>query len=171
MSESRIKRSLLLLSLAVVVADQWSKYLVEQKLPLHRAFEVIPGFLNFTHVQNTGVAFGMFAANGSPIGTLILLALGLAALTIVGIYFWRTAPSDRLMLVSLSLILGGAVGNLIDRLATGSVTDFIDAYVGTYHWHTFNIADSAITIGICLMAIEILPGRGRRGGNEPPSAS
>jgi signal peptidase II len=150
-----IKRRFLLLSLLVLVADQWSKWLVERHLPLHQPREIIPGFLNFTHVQNTGVAFGMFAAHGSSRGTLILTALGIVALVVVGIYFWRTSTQDRLMLSSLALILGGAVGNLLDRIATGSVTDFIDAYVGSYHWHTFNVADSAITIGICLMALEI----------------
>lgn len=129
--------------------------MVERFLPLHRPMEVIPGFLNFTHVQNSGVAFGMFAANGNSRGTLILTGLGIVALVVVGIYFWRTSTRDRLMLSSLALILGGAVGNLLDRIATGSVTDFIDAYVGTYHWHTFNVADSAITIGIGLMAVEI----------------
>ena len=157
MSEfSRSKGPYLLLSLLVVVADQWSKWWVEKQLPLHQPQEIIPGFLNFTHVQNTGVAFGMFAANGSNRGTLILTVLGLIALIVVGVYFWRTSIHDRLMLTSLALILGGAVGNLMDRVAAGSVTDFIDAYVGTYHWHTFNMADSAITIGIGLMAVEIL---------------
>jgi len=157
MSESsRAKGAYLLLSLLVLVADQWSKWFVERQLPLHQPQEIIPGFLNFTHVQNTGVAFGMFAANGNGRGTLILTILGLVALVVVGVYFWRTSIHDRLMLTSLALILGGAVGNLLDRVAAGSVTDFIDAYVGTYHWHTFNVADSAITIGICLMAVEIL---------------
>lgn len=167
MSESDgIKRRFLLLSLLVLVADQWSKWMVERHLPLHQPKEVIPGFLNFTHVQNTGVAFGMFAANGSSRGTLILTALGIVALVVVGIYFWRTSNQDRLMLSSLALILGGAVGNLMDRIATGSVTDFIDAYVGTYHWHTFNVADSAITIGICLMALEIF-----LAGKKPASSA
>lgn len=156
------KATYLLLSLAVVVADQWSKWLVERYLPLHRPMEIIPGLLNFTHVKNTGVAFGMFAANGSSTGTAVLTILGLIALTVVGVYFWHTSKQDTLMLTSLSLILGGAVGNLMDRIAAGSVTDFVDAYLGTYHWHTFNVADSAITIGICLMALEIL-----LGGKEP----
>jgi len=152
----RTKGSYLLLSLAVVLMDQWSKWLVEEHLPLHQQMEILPGFLNFTHVKNTGVAFGLFAANGSNRGTLILTLLGLLALVVVGVYFWRTSLQERLMLTSLALILGGAVGNLLDRIAAGSVTDFIDAYVGQYHWHTFNVADSAITIGICLMAVEIL---------------
>ena len=106
------------------------------------------------------MAFGLFAAHGSLWPTVILTTLGLAALTIVGIYFWKTPADDRRMLIALSLILGGAVGNLLDRIASGQVTDFIDAYYKSYHWHTFNVADSAITIGICLMAIDILfPGR------------
>lgn len=155
MSEIRgVKGAYLLLSLAVVVFDQWSKWWVEQNLPLHQPMTIIPGFLNFTHVQNSGVAFGMFAEGGGR-GTLILTALGLVALSVVGVYFWRTATSDRLMLTSLALILGGAVGNLLDRIAAGFVTDFIDAYFGTYHWHTFNVADSAITVGIALMALDI----------------
>ena len=161
----------MLLSLLIVVADQWSKWLVERYLPLHQPLEIIPSVLNFTHVRNTGVAFGMFAANGSSSGTLILTVLGLIALVIVGLYFWRTSTQDRLMLTSLSLILGGAIGNLMDRLAAGSVTDFIDAYIGTYHWHTFNVADSAITIGICLMALEILlAGRKPTASPEPADA-
>lgn len=149
----------LLVSLFVVAFDQWSKWLVEEHLPPHLPKTIIPGFLNFTHVKNTGVAFGLFAAQGDLVGTAVLTALGLAALAIVGWYFWKTSHSDRLLLLSLGLILGGAIGNLIDRVATGAVTDFVDAYVGTYHWHTFNVADSAITIGIVLMAIDILLAR------------
>jgi signal peptidase II len=163
------KGTYLLLSLAVVVLDQWSKSLVERHLPLHEPMEIIPGFLNFTHVQNTGVAFGMFAANGSSGGTAVLTILGLIALTVVGIYFWQTSNRDVLMLISLSLILGGAIGNLMDRIAAGSVTDFIDAYLGTYHWHTFNLADSAITVGICLMALEILLTGGRSKAGSTPA--
>ena len=165
------KSSFLLLSLLVLVGDQWSKWLVEKNLPEHLPKEIIPGFLNFTHVSNTGVAFGLFAANGSGTGTVLLTVLGLAALTIVGVYFWRTPSEDRVMLTSLSLILGGAVGNLMDRIAAGAVTDFIDAYIGTYHWHTFNVADSAITVGICLMALDILfAGRRKDDKADPVTA-
>lgn len=165
------KSGFLLLSLLVLILDQWSKWLVEKNLPEHLPKEVIPGVLNFTHVTNTGVAFGLFASNGSVAGTVLLTVLGLIALAIVGIYFWRTPSHDRLMLTSLSLILGGAIGNLADRVATGAVTDFIDAYIGTYHWHTFNIADSAITIGICLMALDILFADRRRGSEADSAAA
>ena len=167
MSRPTAKRRYLLISLVVLTLDQWTKWLVEQTLPEHIPHQLIPGFLALTHVKNTGVAFGLLPAHGSLWQTLLLTALGLAALGIVGVYFWKTPADDRRLLVALSLILGGAVGNLIDRIASGEVTDFIDAYYKSYHWHTFNVADSAITIGICLMAIDILfPRRSRHDSPE-----
>lgn len=144
----------LFLSLGVIVLDQWTKWLVEAHLPHHAAHPLIPGFLNLTHVRNTGVAFGLFASDGVGSGTWLLTLLGLAALTAVGIYFWYAPARDRLLLVALALVVGGAVGNLIDRVSSGAVTDFIDVYVGTHHWPSFNVADSAISIGIVLMAID-----------------
>ena len=155
------KSSYLLLSLIVLVLDQWSKWLVEDRLERYVPEPVIPGFLNLTHVTNTGVAFGMFASEGNLLATVLLTLLGLGALTVVSIYFWRTPPEDRILLTSLALILGGAVGNLIDRVMNGEVTDFIDAYFGTYHWHTFNVADSAISVGSVLMALDIFFSRKR----------
>lgn len=152
----------LLVGLAILALDQWTKWLVEAHLPHYASTEVIPGLLNFTHVRNTGVAFGLFAANGHDLHTLVLSLVGLFALSVVLVYFWRTPAEDRLLLVALSLVLGGAVGNLADRIAGGAVTDFIDVYVGTYHWHTFNVADSAITIGLGLMAWDALRSRGER---------
>jgi len=154
----RSKLRYLLISLAVLIADQWSKGWVETELPLHIPREIIPGLLNFTHVQNTGVAFGLFAANGRVTVTAILAIVGLIALGVVLVYFLKTSDEDRLTLVGLSMILGGAVGNLVDRIFAGGVTDFIDFYIDTHHWHTFNIADSAISVGIGLMAIDILRG-------------
>jgi signal peptidase II len=141
----------LFISLAVIVLDQWTKWLVEAHLPHHVTEPLIPGFLNLTHVRNTGVAFGLFATDG---GSWVLTLLGLVALTAVGIYFWFAPPHDRVLLIALSLVVGGAVGNLIDRVSSGAVTDFVDIYVGTHHWPSFNVADSAISIGIVLMAID-----------------
>jgi signal peptidase II len=161
------KSSYLLISLAVAVLDQWTKWQVEAHLPRHLPTEVIPGFLNLTHVRNTGVAFGLFASQGQAWATVLLTALGLAALLVVGLYFWRTPDDDVPLLVALSLILGGAVGNLVDRIANGAVTDFIDVYFGTYHWHTFNVADSAISIGIVLMAVDIFLSPKRRADAAP----
>ena len=158
------KSGYLLLALGVLGLDQVTKGLIEAGYALHTSREIIPGFLNFTHVRNSGVAFGLFSSMGDGFSGMVLLSLlGLAALAVVGVYFWRTPRSDRLLLFSLGLILGGAVGNLVDRLGSGGVTDFIDVCVGTYHWHTFNVADSAITVGIVLMAVDLL--RSSRAGD------
>ncbi|HVS02098.1 MAG TPA: signal peptidase II [Thermoanaerobaculia bacterium] len=160
----RVKGAFLLLSLVVLVLDQWSKWLVELHLPHLTGQRVIPGLLDFTHVKNTGVAFGLFASHGDLARTLALSAVGLLALAVVVVYFWRTPGQDRLLLAALALVLGGAVGNLVDRVMSGAVTDFVDVYVGTHHWHTFNVADSAITVGLLLMAWDAL--RPRPGHRE-----
>ncbi len=152
----RRKTRYLLLSLAVLVGDQWTKWLVEAHLPLHVARPVVPGLLNLTHVRNTGVAFGMFAAGSHLPSLLGLVGLSLLAMGVVAYYFLRTPAEDRWLLVALALVLGGAVGNLTDRLFAGAVTDFVDAYVGFHHWPAFNVADSAITIGICLLVADTL---------------
>lgn len=154
-AENLVKFRYLFVSLAVIILDQWTKWLVELHLPHHVVDPVIPGFLNLTHVRNTGVAFGLFAASsGQEGGSWILTLLGLAALSAVGLYFWFAPSRNRGLMVALALVVGGAVGNLIDRISSGAVTDFIDVYVGTYHWPSFNVADSAISIGIVLMAID-----------------
>jgi signal peptidase II len=157
----------LLVSLAVVVLDQWTKWLVEVHLDRHMAQPVVPGLLNLTHVRNTGVAFGLFAANGLNTSWL-LTALGLLALGAVSLYFGFASPRDRSLLVALGLVVGGAVGNLIDRIASGAVTDFIDVYVGIHHWPSFNVADAAISVGIVLMAIDSLGARRTAQAAEPP---
>jgi signal peptidase II len=144
----------LLVSLAVIVLDQWTKWLVEVHLPHHSTQPVIPGFFNLTHVRNTGVAFGLFASDGGSGGNWLLTLLGLGALVAVGLYFWYTPSRDRVLLAALALVVGGAVGNLIDRVSSGAVTDFLDVFVGVHHWPSFNVADSAISIGIVLMAID-----------------
>lgn len=149
----------LLISLAILLADQWSKWLVELHIPTGTTRPIFSNWLNFIHVKNTGVAFSLFATHGNLKGTLLLSAMGLGALLIIGVYFWRTPKDSRLLLNSLCLILGGAVGNLIDRFSRGEVTDFIDVYFRTYHWYTFNVADSAITIGIVLMSLEMFVDR------------
>lgn len=150
------KSRYLLLSLFVLVLDQWSKWMIELHMGAaghHVSWPVIPNLLNFTHVKNTGVAFGLFASQGKLSGTLILTLLGLAALGFVAYYFCLVPRSDRMLLVALALVIGGAIGNLLDRIMNGGVTDFIDFYFGSYHWHTFNIADTAISIGIGLMLL------------------
>ena len=156
----QLKARLGVVSLAVLVIDQWTKHLAESALAGRPPRTVIPGFLDLVHVENTGVAFGLFAAGGSTLGVLVLTLLGMVALGLVLYYFLRTPDTNKGVLFSLALILGGAVGNLVDRIVSGSVTDFIDVYVGTHHWPTFNAADSAITIGIVLLMVDaFFPGR------------
>ena len=147
------KARYLLISLLTLVLDQWSKWLVELHIDRHDSFEVIPGLLNFTLVRNTGVAFGLFAAHDDFSRTLVLTLLGIGALLFVAYYYFLIPREERLLLIALALVIGGAIGNLLDRIMNGGVTDFIDFYYGTYHWHTFNIADSAITVGIALMIL------------------
>ncbi len=163
------KSDFLLISAAIFVLDQWSKFQIESSVPLHRTIEVIPGFFNLIHVENTGVAFGLFAARGDKLGTWLLTGLGLVALAVVSVYFARLDRRERLALGGLALVLGGAVGNLVDRVLSGGVTDFLDFYHGSYHWHTFNVADSAITLGVCVILLDSLL-QGRRTGHEPATA-
>jgi signal peptidase II len=155
-TQSQFKARLGIVSLAVLVVDQWTKHLAETSLAGRPPLSVIPGFIDLVHVENTGVAFGLFAAGSSTFGVLALTLLGLVALGLVLYYFWRTPATNKGVLFALALILGGAIGNLVDRVMSGSVTDFIDVYVGTHHWPTFNAADSAITIGIVLLTFDAL---------------
>lgn len=143
----------------VVVLDQLTKWLVLANMPLHRSIAVIPGFFNLTHIHNPGGAFG-FMATGSP-GLRNLLFLGVATVAMVLIvYFYRSTPRNYPFLAAaLALIFGGAVGNIIDRLRFGVVVDFLDFYVGAYHWPAFNVADSAITVGITIFIGHVLLGK------------
>lgn len=153
-ANSRNKARFLLIALTILALDQWTKWLVEAHLPEPSSQELIPGWLHLSHVRNTGVAFGLFAAPGANGSAWILAALGLVALVLVGYFFWRAPSGATLLLVALALVLGGALGNLLDRIATGAVTDFIGVYLGSYRWPDFNVADSAISVGIGLMLLD-----------------
>ena len=143
----------------VVVLDQLTKWLVLANMPLHRSIAVIPGFFNLTHIHNPGGAFG-FMATGSP-GLRNLLFLGVATVAMgLIVYFYRSTPRNYPFLAAaLALIFGGAVGNIIDRLRFGVVVDFLDFYVGAYHWPAFNVADSAITVGITIFIGHVVLGK------------
>jgi signal peptidase II len=142
--------------LLVLVLDQVSKALILTMVPVMDSIPVIPGFFNIVHVRNPGGAFG-FMANQGPVvrSALFLLLSGVASAVIVWMYF-RTPPSHRLLRTALSLIFGGAVGNIVDRIRFGEVVDFLDLYVGRYHWPAFNVADSAITIGMTILIYSVL---------------
>jgi signal peptidase II len=146
---------LLIVFLSILLLDQWTKHLVWVKLPLHDSVEVIPGFFNLTHVRNTGGAFGIFGGRGA-IGSAFFVIVSVIAVIAILIFFVKLKEEERLLTLSFPLVLGGATGNLIDRLRFGEVVDFLDFYVSSFHWPAFNIADSAICLGIGLMALELL---------------
>jgi signal peptidase II len=140
-----------LIMLGLVVLDQVTKILVARTVDLYESVPVIPGFFNITRIHNRGAIFGTFSRTSNQLVFLLLTAASLAALALVVYYFFKTAAADRLMKVSLTLIMAGALGNQFDRLVRGHVIDFLDFYVGRAHWPFFNVADSCITIGACLM--------------------
>ena len=141
---------------AVFAFDRFTKWIVETRISFIDTHRVIPGFFDIVHSQNRGVAFGLFNDGVSEWRTPLLLLFSLAAVVIVAVILWNAERLDRLSLAGFSLILGGAAGNVFDRLVWGRVTDFLEFYVGDYHWPTFNIADSAIVIGSGLLLIELL---------------
>lgn len=140
----------------VVVFDQITKYLIRRSLPLHESVVVVPGFLDFTHVRNTGAAFGLLNGVEFPFKTAVIAVVALTALIGVAVYARGLAGGQTLARVGLALILGGAAGNLSDRLFIGSVVDFVDVYWRTYHFWAFNVADSAITVGVGVMILDMI---------------
>lgn len=142
--------------LVIVVLDQVTKAMVRAWLPLHESTVVIPGFLDFTHIRNTGAAFGFLDAVNFPGKTIVLSLVATAALIGIGLYSAALASHQLLARIGLALVVGGAAGNLIDRVFAGSVVDFVDAYFGSWHFWTFNVADSAITIGVIIMILDML---------------
>jgi len=145
-----------LLMLAVFGLDRWTKSLILSKFDLNDAITLIDGFFDITYVQNTGVAFSIFSSINSPAKSVMLSFFTAGAAVMVVVYSLRSPAQDRLLQAGLALILGGALGNLYDRLTYGYVVDFLEFYVGNYRWPTFNVADSAISIGVFLLAVEIL---------------
>ena len=140
---------------AVILFDLWTKWLVVRKIDLHEAIPIIPNFFQLVHVRNTGAAFGIGANTSSKIIPLLLNGGAIAVFCLVVVYALRSAATDRLLQTGLHLILGGAIGNLLDRFRFGYVVDFLDVYVRDKHWPAFNIADSAICIGIGLLFLDM----------------
>ena len=149
---------LLIFCIGVLLLDQWTKSMVLQKLPLYQRVEVIQGFFNLTHVRNTGGAFGIFGGEKGGLGSILFVIVSFVAIGAIIFLFLRIKENEKVLALSFSLILSGAAGNLIDRLRYGEVVDFLDFHLSTYHWPSFNVADSAICIGIGLMALELLKG-------------
>lgn len=140
---------------AVILIDLWTKWLVVQKIDLHESVPIIPHLFQLVHVRNTGAAFGIGANTDSRIIPLLLNGGAIAVFCVVVVYALRSAVTDRLLQSGLHLILGGAIGNLLDRFRFGYVVDFLDVYVRNHHWPAFNVADSAICIGIGLLFLDM----------------
>jgi signal peptidase II len=145
----------LILSAVIIVFDLWTKLLVVRRIDLHEAIPIIPNFFQLVHVRNTGAAFGIGANASSKIVPLFLNMGAIAVFCVVVVYALRSAITDRVLQTGLHLILGGAIGNLIDRFRFGYVVDFLDVYVRNHHWPAFNVADSAICIGIGLLFLDM----------------
>lgn len=153
-----MKRQLpyVLLMAAIVLVDQGTKALVVRALGLHEYVPLVDGLLSFSHVRNRGAAFGLLSNWDMPYQSVLLSALSVAALLAIGAYFVRLPPGARLPRIALAFVLGGAFGNLIDRIRLGYVVDFVHLYWREHQWPDFNAADSAITVGVTLLVLDIL---------------
>ena len=147
---------LFLPALAVIVLDQATKVAVISSLRLYGSITVIPGFFNLVHVRNRGIAFGLLSQLGATWGTVLVSATTAAAIILLILWLSRLRAGDGRTAFALSLIIGGAVGNLIDRIRLGEVVDFLDFYVGSFHWPAFNVADSAVTLGTFWIVLSML---------------
>jgi len=152
-------RALWLVPAALIFAlDRWTKMWVESEIPLYSSETVIPGFFNLVHARNTGIAFSLFADSAEWVreGALPIIS----AIAVIGLlaYLFRTSSGNWRLHLALTLVLAGAAGNLYDRAMYGYVTDFLDFYVGGWHWPAFNVADSAITVGAGVLLLESLWG-------------
>jgi signal peptidase II len=141
---------------AVFAVDRFTKWMIETRFSSYDSFVVIPKFFDIVHSENRGAAFGLFAESSSEWRTFLLIGFSLVALVALTVMLWRTSKLDRITAIALALILGGAVGNVFDRVRWGTVTDFLLFYIGTYQWPAFNAADSAIVIGSGLLLLDFL---------------
>lgn len=149
-----------ILGAAVIIAlDQITKSAITSRFTLHEAVAVIPGLFNLVYVMNPGAAFGFLADASATFRYVFFISVTLAAAGLIVYYLLKSNPRNLMLAVSLTLIFGGAAGNLIDRIRFGSVVDFLDVYIGSSHWPAFNVADSAITIGAILMIWEMILNR------------
>ncbi len=140
----------------VIIADQMTKLLIFLYVPFNHNIPVIAGFFNIVHIHNPGGAFGLLANLSSGLRTIIFLFISSLAVGLIFYFYKKTPASHPWLAAGFAMIFGGAIGNLIDRLRFGVVIDFLDFYIAKYHWPAFNIADSAITVGITVFVIHIL---------------
>lgn len=154
--------------LAILILDQLSKMAVSMQMVPGQSVPVAPGLLHITLVHNTGMAFGLLSAQTIPYKTALVTLLALAALTAVAIYALKTSAHQRLTRWGLALVLGGAVGNIIDRVRLGYVVDFIDVFYRGAHWPAFNLADTAICTGVGLLLLDsLMHGEAKEAVSQP----
>lgn len=140
----------------VFIIDQVSKYLIAQNIPLYSSLNVVPGFFNLTHIHNRGAIFGFLSRSGNDLVYYLLMLASLVALGLVVYYFFKTPPKEKFFEIALSLILAGALGNLIDRIFRGYVIDFADLYLKKWHWPAFNVADASVSFGAVFLIFILL---------------
>ena len=140
----------------VMIIDQITKAIVLKTLPLYTSVPVIPGFFSLTHIQNPGAAFGFMANQSSSLYKTAFLLITSTAVCVLFFLYQKIPRSHPLLATGFALVLGGAVGNLIDRIRFGKVVDFLDFYIENLHWPAFNVADSAITVGMAIILIHLL---------------
>jgi len=162
----RRPRPELWLAIALVVADQVSKAAIRATIPLYDTVEVIPGLLNLTHALNTGAAFGFLDRLEFAYKTVVVALLATSALAAIVFYAMTLGSETRLSRLALTLVVAGAIGNLIDRVVAGAVVDFVDVYLGTWHFWAFNVADTCISFGAVLLIFDML----RTGSHVPSTA-
>jgi len=154
---ARARRTLeIWLPLVILALDQLTKELVRRSLDLHESATIVPGLVDFTHVRNAGAAFGILNSAAFPYKTVFIVLIASAGLVGVAMYSASLASHQLTARIGLALIIGGAAGNLIDRIVVGYVVDFVDVYWREYHFWAFNVADSAITIGVAIMILDML---------------
>jgi len=154
-------------SLAVLVVDQWTKGLITRAFEVHQSRSVIGGLFDLTYVRNSGAAFGLFASVDSSIKAIVLNSVAVLVFLVVSAYALRSSHRSVRLQLGFALILGGAVGNLLDRVRFGYVVDFLDFSVSGHHWPAFNVADSAICIGVALLFLDML--RNEEEAARPPA--
>lgn len=153
------------IAFGVFAADRFTKSLIERYMMPWDAHVVIPGFFEIIHAENRGAAFSILADSSEAVRTALLVGLAVVVLALITRFLWtstsRLSQEHWSLRLGLALVLGGALGNVYDRVVRGAVTDFLDVYVADFHWPTFNVADSAITVGAALMLLSMWLGRRR----------
>lgn len=152
---------------SVILLDQITKFQISSRMDLYETVVLIPGFLNFTYIHNNGAAFGILSGTDSPWVPYFFMAVTFIAIGVLGVLYRSTQPYQFWYRTAYALILGGAIGNLIDRIRFDSVVDFVDCYVDTYHWPAFNVADSCISIGVIILGIVLLFEKEREEKDHP----